>query len=379
MNNTSESSLPIACIILPTYNEAGNIIQSVNNIFVEQANVASHQLQILVVDDNSPDGTQDIVRQLQEQYQNLHLLTGNKEGLGEAYKRGMVHAIEKLDPDIIFEMDADGQHDSTLIPLFINLANHGFDLVIGSRFVLGGSTPDFSLWRIFLSRFGNFLVRYMGGIARIHDCTSGYRCIKAELIPKCNFGFLSTKGYSFQSSFLCELIRNGAHTIEVPIVFPDRTQGESKLSLYDQIEFLFNIVKIRFKNSAEFIKYCFVGGSGVAINLGIYLLLTRIYQISPELASPVGIEVSILTNFILNNVWTFKFRQNIHSFRRKLVKFHIAAGIAGVANYGLFLFLMNSLGFNDIISNVTGIFAGMFINYSINSFWTWRKSSAIEG
>lgn len=368
-----EQNLPIACIILPTYNEAKNIVLCVNNIFVEQANVMSHQLHILVVDDNSPDGTQDIVKALQKDEPKLHLLTGNKAGLGDAYKRGMAFAIENLSPDLIFEMDADGQHDSTLIPLFINLANHGFSLVIGSRFALGGATPDFSLWRIFLSRFGNFLVRYLGGIARIQDCTSGYRCIKAELIPKCNFGFLSTTGYSFQSSLLCELIRNDARTIEVPIIFPDRIEGESKLSFRDQVEFLLNIGKIRFTNSAEFIKYCFVGGSGVVVNLGVYILLTRYYNLSPEQASPIGIEVSILSNFFLNNGWTFKLRAQISSFRRKLAKFHLAAGVAGVANYGVFMMLMKGFGFNDIIANVTGITAGMLINYSINSFWTWKK------
>ena len=368
----------IACVILPTYNEADNIENCIRQILVEQKTISTHNLHILVVDDNSPDGTQDIVRKLQTTEANLHLLTGNKEGLGEAYKRGMARAQELLNPDLIFEMDADGQHDSTLIPLFINLANHGFSLVIGSRFALGGETPDFSLWRIFLSRVGNFLVRYMGGISRIHDCTSGFRCIKADLLPKCNFEFLSTKGYSFQSSLLCELLRNGARTIEVPIIFPDRAQGESKLSLNDQVEFLLNIAKIRFRNSKEFIKYCLVGGTGVIVNLGIYLLLTRGFSVAPEAASPVGIELSILSNFMLNNIWTFRHRAKLSSLRKKLVKFHIAAGFAGVINYAIFLVLLNQLGVNDILANLVGISFGMMINYMINSFWTWKKVKATD-
>lgn len=363
----------IACVVLPTYNEAGNINNALTLIFAEQANIASHELHVLVVDDNSPDGTQDLVREFQKNEPRLHLLTGDKQGLGEAYKRGMAHAIAELEPDLIFEMDADGQHDSTLIPLFINLANHGFSLVIGSRFTLGGETPDFSLWRVFLSRVGNFLVRYLGGIAGIHDCTSGYRCIKAELIPKCNFGFLSTKGYSFQSSLLCELIRNGARTIEVPIIFPDRRLGQSKLSFVDQIEFLLNVVKIRFSNSREFIKYSFVGASGVVVNLGIYLVMTRLFGFDPMLAAPVGIEASILSNFFLNNAWTFRRRKALASLRRKLAKFHIAAGISGVVNYLLFLLLFQSLGIYDVLSNLIGIAAATLINYSINSFWTWKK------
>lgn len=237
---------PIACIVLPTYNEAENVTYVIPWIFQQVQKITTHDLHVLVIDDNSPDGTQDIVHLLMDRFSNLHLLTGHKKGLGEAYKRGMIHAIDNLSPDLIFEMDADGQHDAELIPLFITLANYGFSLVIGSRFVQGGLTPDFSLRRKIISRVGNWMIRFVGGIPRIHDCTSGFRCINAELIKKCNFTSLSTRGYSFQSSLLCELLRNGAKIIEVPIVFPDRKHGESKLTMRDQVEFLINIIKLRF-------------------------------------------------------------------------------------------------------------------------------------
>ena len=126
------------------------------------------------------------------------------------------------------------------------MANNGFSLVIGSRFILGGSSPNFSLKRKFLSVLGNWLLRYIGGLSKIHDCTSGFRCIKADLIEKCNFTVFVMRGYSFQSSFLFELIKNGAKVIEVPITFKERVHGESKLTLKDQLEFLLNILKIRF-------------------------------------------------------------------------------------------------------------------------------------
>lgn len=375
-----------AVVILPTYNEADNIETCIHAIFREQPNVGSHELHVLVVDDNSPDGTAQLVLRKQagadvpgdiepDKYLNhLHLISGDKRGLGEAYKRGMTHALRHLDPDLIFQMDADGQHDSTLIPLFINLTQHGFTLVIGSRFALGGATPDFSLWRRILSRTGNFLVRYFGGIARIHDSTSGYRCIKADLVPRCNLEFLSTRGYSFQSSLLCELVRTGARVIEVPIIFPDRKQGESKLSIRDQLEFLLNIGKIRFRNSEEFIKYCCVGASGVVINLGLYVLLTRAGGLVPDLASPIAIELSILSNFVLNHQWTFRVRNAMGSLRRKFVKFHMAAGVSGVMNYLVFLALFRLVGINDILANLCGIAVATLLNYSINSFWTWKRT-----
>jgi len=235
-----------ACVVLPTYNEAENIESITKAVFHVQSKIPTHELYVVVVDDNSPDGTQEIVKQLKGQNSNIQLITGNKVGLGDAYKRGIEFAMEYFKPDLLLQMDADGQHDPSLIPEFINLANNGFSLVIGSRFIDGGETPDFSIWRKFLSVFGNWLVRNLGGIKHVKDCTSGFRCIKANLISKCNFDYLSTRGYSFQSSLVYELIRHGAKPIEVPIIFKDRVKGDSKLTLADQIEFLINIGKITF-------------------------------------------------------------------------------------------------------------------------------------
>jgi dolichol-phosphate mannosyltransferase len=371
---------PIACIILPTYNEALNIRTAIAGIFNQENKIKTHELHVLVVDDNSPDGTQKIVKELQKSNDKLHILVGDKKGLGKAYKRGMRYAVKELKPDLIFEMDADGQHDPNCIPVFISLANQGFTLVIGSRFAQGGETPDFSFWRKTISIVGNWMIRVLGGIPRIRDCTSGYRCIKANLIEKCNLRFLSTRGYSFQSSLLCELMRNGANAIEVPIVFPDRTAGESKLTFRDQIEFLINIVKIRFRQSEEFIKFCFVGASGVIVNLGIYIILTRLFSLMLAVASPIAIECSILTNFFLNNVWTFKKRNNQSHMLKKLLKFHIVAGLAGLVNYFIFLELVYHFGWHDIISNFIGIAVATLINYILNSIWTWKhkKEEAVE-
>ena len=243
----------IACIVLPTYNEADNISVIIPKIFKQQVRIESHELHVLVVDDNSPDGSRHVVEGLMPNYPNLHLITGPKQGLGDAYKRGIIWAIDNINPELIFEMDADLQHDPDLISLFITLTHYGFSLVIGSRYAPGGSTPDFSFRRRLISRVGNWMVRFFGGIHRITDCTSGYRCIKAELIQKCDLSYLSTRGYSFQSSLLCELIRNGARVIEIPIIFPDRKIGESKLSFRDQVEFLFNIPRLRFNQYRKFV------------------------------------------------------------------------------------------------------------------------------
>jgi dolichol-phosphate mannosyltransferase len=301
------------------------------------------------------------------------MITGKKRGLGDAYKRGIDYAIETLDSNIIFEMDADLQHDPALLPLFVILSNQGFSLVIGSRYAPGGSTPDFSLWRRLLSLSGNWLLRFFGGLPRIRDCTSGFRCIKTDLLKKCDLSFLSTRGYSFQSSLLFELLRNGARVVEIPIAFPDRIHGESKLRFRDQAEFLLNIFKIRFARSSEFIKFCIVGASGVLVNMGAYILFTRTGGIPLEIASPLAIELSILSNFAFNNTWTFRNRHTNRGLLHRLLRFHVVSSFSGLANYMVLLLLVRLFGMWDILGNLTGIATATLINYFMNSLWTWRE------
>ena len=363
-----------ACVVLPTYNEAENIESITKAIFSMQSNIPTHELYVIVVDDNSPDGTQEIVKQQMQQFPQLHLVTGNKVGLGDAYKRGISFAIKTFNPDLLLQMDADGQHDPKLIPEFINLANNDFSLVIGSRFIDGGKTPDFSIWRKFLSILGNWLVRNLGGVKHVKDCTSGFRCIKANLISKCDFNYLSTKGYSFQSSLVYELIRHGAKPIEIPIIFKDRVKGQSKLTLADQIEFLINIGKITFHKSEDFIKFCCVGLVGAIVNIGSYLLLERRFQIPSQVAINIAIEISIVSNFFFNNYWTFKKRtKKLPTFIR-LVIFNIVSLVTTVIFYNLlFFFLFTKLGINDVVSILVSITAGTISNFTINSILTWRK------
>ena len=372
--------MKIACIVLPTYNESENVRILLPRIFEQADRIASHELHVLVVDDDSPDGTADVVRELQGRFPHLHIITGKKKGLGEAYKRGFAHALKELDPDLVLQMDADLQHSPDMLPLLISLQEHGFTFVIGSRFTYGGSTPDFSFRRRMMSLVGNWLLRNMGGLPGIKDCTSGFRCIKAELLKRCDLDGLNTKGYSFQSSLLYELVRNGARVIEVPITFPDRTRGESKLGFADQIEFLFNLLRIRFRETSEFMRFLFVGASGVVVNLGLYWILTRLFSVGLEVAAPIAIEASIVSNFTLNNLYTFRARDSRNSLGRRFLYFHIAAGLAGIVNYSILIVLVNVFGVYDILANCVGIAAGTMVNYMINSRITWvgkKKGGAI--
>ena len=368
MSNNSKN----ICVVLPTYNEAGNIHNTLEKIFLNQTKLHDYKLSVLVVDDNSPDNTAELVKGLMTKYSGLSLISSEKKGLGDAYKRGINYALKNLKADLIIQMDADGQHDPGLIPKFIELTNN-YDVIIGSRFVEGGSTPYFSSYRLLLSKLGNFLVRYLGGAYVLKDCTSGYRVIKRELLAKCQISNFPTTGYTFQSWLICELLRQGALIKESPIIFARRETGKSKLSFADQLEFFLNIVRIRFSNSEDFVKYCLVGLSGVIINLGVYYYLTRFISFPVTLSSPIAIEISIISNFFLNNFWTFKARPTKKSLKTKLLNFHLVAGFSGIINYLFFLVLIYLVNIYDILAVVSGIAIGIIFNYAGNSLWTFRK------
>ena len=362
------------CFVLPTYNEEENIGNIIQQILKEEKSQSKHTFIILVVDDNSTDETQTIVQRYISLNSKVHLVTGQKKGLGDAYKRGFKYALNDLKADLIFQMDSDGQHDTSLILDFVSYIEEGKDVVIGSRFVEGGKMPDFSFSRLLMSKVGNLLVRYVGGITQVQDCTSGYRAIRASYLKELDFSYLSTRGYSFQSSLICDLAWRGADISEIPIEFSSRQGGDSKLALRDQIEFLLNIPRLGFRNLEDFMKYSLVGVSGVFVNLGLYLFLTRYYEISEVVAPLIAIESALISNFILNNFWTFGKRITHSRIRVKFIKFHLVSGLSALINYSVFLTLFLVFGLFDILANLIGIGLAAIVNYLINSNWTWKNN-----
>ncbi len=135
-------------------------------------------------------------------------------------------------------------------------------------------------------------------------------------------------------------------------------------------------VNIKSKRLEELIKFGIVGGSGVLVNMGLLYILTRFLSVRLEIASVIAIETSILSNFFLNNLWTFKKRDTPVPFWIRLFRYHLVTGLAGVVNYLILLLLVNTFGLHDMLSNLIGIVIGTFINYSLNSLWTWRVRSS---
>ena len=170
-------------------------------------------MHVLVVDDHSPDGTADAVRELMATYPNLHLITGEKEGLGAAYIRGMTYALQELRAEAVMEMDADFSHKPADVPRLLAALDEGADFVIGSRYVPGGSIPEnWGRLRQAISRWGNIFARYLAGLYRVKDCTAGFRAIRGSLLKRIDFSSLKVQGYAFQIALLNQAMLNqGGH------------------------------------------------------------------------------------------------------------------------------------------------------------------------
>jgi dolichol-phosphate mannosyltransferase len=247
--------------------------------------------------------------------------------------------------------------------------------VIGSRYVKGGSIPgEWGLLRRLNSRVGNIVARYLAGIYRVKDCTAGFRAIKTGLLARIDFAVLKVQGYAFQVALLYEAVIRKANIVEIPVDFVDRTQGESKLGIDDILEFIKNAAWLRFRSSTTFIKFAIVGLSGVLVNLGAFWLLLNV-GLSKFLASPVAIEISIVWNFLLNNYWTFRWRQTGERLRIRGLKFNIVSLLTLAVSYSAFLLL--TWLFPDVSPywhQLAGIVPAALLNYLMNSYWTFRDA-----
>lgn len=211
-------------VVLPTYQEAPSVVT-----VVEALRALDPAVDVLVVDDASPDGTADLVDAGFAGTGGVFVLRrGRKSGLGSAYRDGFRWGLERR-YDVLVEMDADGSHDAAVVPALVAAVGGGADLAIGSRYVPGGSIPEWSAWRRALSRWGN---RYAIAVLALPatDATSGFRAYRSEVLAAIAFETIAADGYAFQIEGTYRVARSGGTVAEVPIQFVERTQGASKMS-----------------------------------------------------------------------------------------------------------------------------------------------------
>ncbi len=369
-------------VIIPTYNEKGNI-EKLIPILEEKIfpTIKKHSMCILIADDNSPDGTIDSVREFMKKWENIDINIGEKKGLGAAYVRAMSYAVEKMNADVMFEMDADFFHDPEKIPEFIKEIEEGYDMVIGTRYSNGGSIPsNWGIDRKIYSVAGNMLVRSILMRFSIHDWTGGYRALKKAVFLKEKNSLQQFTGYTFQVAFLHKAVQDGFKVAEVPFDAVDRTYGRSKFA---PLEYIFNLLKYvivaRIKELVfgKFGKFLVVGGFGFVINTVALRLLVEKAHFAPESANLVGAAIAIFSNFNLNNLWTFKDTKfaSITMYLLKLVQFYATSA------FGVIVIQTGTIALGDklfgkqlyFLYYIFGTGLLLIWNFTIYNLVIWKK------
>ncbi|HUD09708.1 MAG TPA: glycosyltransferase [Patescibacteria group bacterium] len=368
-------------VIIPTYNEKGNIERLIKileeEVFPE---IKNHEMHILVADDSSPDGTADVVKGLMEKWKNLDINVGEKHGLGAAYIRAMIYAVDK-GADVMFEMDADLQHDPKKIPQFLQKIDEGYDMVIGTRYSQGGSIPEnWPLKRKIFSVFGNLLVRFILLKFSIHDWTGGYRALKKEVFLKEKEELASYPSYTFQIAFLNKAVKDGFKIAEVPFHFSDRTLGMSK---FPALEYIVNalsyviMASIKEKLFGPFGKFLVVGGTGFIIQAVILRTMVEIFKIDPIISNLAGAAAAIFSNYNLNNLWTFKTEKinGILQYLWKMSHFYLTSAIGVIIIQSGIIFLGDTLFGKKyyFLYFIFGTAILLIYNFTVYRLIIWRK------
>ena len=368
-------------IVIPTYNEEGNIERLIeileNDIFPK---IKDHKISILVADDSSPDGTADIVRKYMKKYNNIDISIGKKSGLGAAYLRGMSYAIEKMNADVMFEMDADLFHDPAKIPEFLEKIDQGFDFVVGTRYSQGGSIPsDWGIHRKIMSVYGNLFIRFLFGVKDIHDWTGGYRAIKKEVFLAEKSKLDKFTGYTFQVGFLYNAVTDGFKVAEVPFVAKDRTRGKSKIpGIETIIKTLVFVISVRIIKGS-FGKFLVVGGIGFFLQLIVYRILISATNLPLGAANQISAQLAIFSNYNLNNLWTFikEKSKNTSTYFVKML------GFFATSNTGVLIIQSGLIQLGEILFGrefplpyvyfvlATGVL--LVYNFTMYRFVIWRK------
>jgi dolichol-phosphate mannosyltransferase len=373
IENCSHATISLVLsLILPTYNEAQNL-----PILLPKIEDALQDIphEVIIVDDDSPDKTWHVAHELSQRFADLRVIRRiGRRGLSSAVVEGFLSA----NGDTFVVMDADGQHDLFLVPRLYDAVQSGAHIALGSRYAEGGSVGMWDERRYTLSRIATRLAILLCKV-NVRDPMSGFFAIDRETFEE-TLPRLNPKGFKILLDLLIH-IPKGTTVREIPFMFGKRLHGESKLSRRVQLEFLeylYDVTLGRFI-PLTFVKYCIVGTLGILVNLGAYEgIRFLLAEAAPSLfgfsLSVLGaIEIAIIFNFLLNNIWTFS-HARLHGLRALwgFLTFNAACAIGAVANYGVSAFLF-SRGWHDLASVSVGAFVGIFWNYTMNRLMTWRE------
>ena len=368
-------------IVMPAYNEAENIGPMITELFEKVfPKITGIEMNLLIVDDFSPDKTGDIVKKYQEKYSKLFLLQKQKEGLGWAYVKGFRYAVEKLHADAVMEMDADFQHPPKFVIPMVEAYINGADYVIGSRYIKGGSIPkEWAFSRKIVSYFGNLFIQICLLNFKIHDYTTGFRLTRVkDVLDKINLEkLMALKRFAHKTDLLYQTLRLSKKTIEVPLEFASREKEKSKFNWIEFIESLKTAIILGIKDKIRFIKFGIVGFTGFLVNyLGLEAL--KRFGLSTYFATLLATEAAIVSNFIFNNVWTFKDKTitKVGDIIPQFLKFNLSSLFAVVVQPLIVTGAAKIFSDNSQIRLFALIFALIVVvipyNYVVYNLFIWK-------
>jgi len=386
-------------VVLPTYNEKANIVNTVRKVFEQEKALPGWEIKIIVADDiRSTDGTETVVRELMKKNEKIHLIKVDP-GLGVGLIKGHQYALENLHPDILAQLDADGQVVPDVLVRLVKTIEEGYSLAIGSRFVSGGQNQLSFARRVFTYGASSFC-RFLIGPWDIKEVTNSARAFTPELFKKINLARLPWKETTFiiQPAFLHEAVLAGAKYKEVPLIFKNRLEGYSKNKVFNYtydvvtygIDALLNKlgVKVRFfyitRRAKTLVKFGLVGFVGTMVDFFFYKILINILALNPATAKGFSTEMAIINNFILNNYWTFRYRKTKTNIWQKFGIFNVVSlgGLIIAVLIVKFLHMTYGDGFINLFGRPVAynnfyFFATippvMLWNFTINHFITWRR------
>jgi dolichol-phosphate mannosyltransferase len=352
-------------IIIPTYNERDNIAPLVERL---SNTLGSRKYEILFIDDNSKDGTVDVIAGLASKYPVKVIVRAKERGLATA----VLHGFQYAQGNIMGVMDADLQHPPEINAELIKAIENGADMAIASRYVPGGGVPNWGLLRRIISKGASSIAHlFLPASRKVKDPMSGFFMFRGEGIDQVVFKPIGYK-------ILLEMLIMGKfkNVVEVPFIFKDRSSGRSKMKAKQQVDYLKHVLSLMRRKGElkRLFKFIGVGLTGVLVNEGVLWLLTEFGSLKYYISSIVAIEASIISNFILNDYFTFSDRRSgkSGSFWTRMLKFNLICATGALIQYGLLLLFTSVFGVHYLISNLIGIVVAFIWNYVINLVWTWK-------
>lgn len=351
-------------VVAPTFNEADNIGSFLAAVLSQEKNLPGWQLSILISDSHSTDQTAEFVKKFSSEYKNIHYLDVQKRGLGLGLTKGLDYAVEELRADVLVTMEADLSNDPNQLPDFIRKIGDA-DVVIGSRYSLGGRVVNWSWWRRMMSLGANLALRVLAGWPNIHEFTNLYRAFRKGVWESLRLKVSLHRGWIFVPAFAFEILGNTFKIVEQPILYFDRFGGRSKMRTISYTKnLLLYAIRFRLEKSASVFKFAVVGAVGFVINT-VVLILGVALGLRPSVAGPLGAELAIIQGFTLNNFWTFG-EDRLTSWAQVPFKFTQYNVIALGSVVIQFLFLRSG-------ESIFGLerFKGPMVDWPAIKFYTW--------